>query len=122
MTAQASLRTMKIVVHAAPSSFSPRAIPTDREFVHETIQSFSGTASIHAYRHGPFGKYRRLVESLEVSNVVLEFGGEYPADCPRWSGAIAGDPPAKRTSILDTTRGRFGSPSSALELTGSYHP
>jgi hypothetical protein len=116
MTAQAPLRTLKIVVHAARSSFSPLAIPTDRGFVHETIQSFSGTASIHAYRHGPFGEYRRLVESLEVSNVALEFGGEYLVDCPQWSGAIAGDPPAKRTSILDTTRGRFGPPRSALEL------
>jgi hypothetical protein len=92
------------------------AVPADRGLVPETIQSFSGTASIHAYRHGPFGEYRRPVESLEVSNFALEFGGEYRTGCPQWSGALARDPPKKRTSILDTTRGRFGSPHSALGL------
>lgn len=92
------------------------AVPTDRGFGHETIQCFSGTASIHAYRQGPFGEYRRPVEFLEVSNVALEFGGDYRTDGPQWSGALARDPPAKRTSIVDTTRGRFGSPHSALGL------
>lgn len=75
MTARSMLQTVEINVSADPSTFAPLAIPTHHGFARDTIQSFSAEATICAYRCGLTG--RTLVESLRLTNVAIEFGGDF---------------------------------------------
>ena len=76
MTARSALRRVEIEVSADPATFTALAIPTRHGFAHDTVQSFSASAAIRAYRCGLTGG-RTLVESLRIANAAIEFGGDY---------------------------------------------
>lgn len=56
LCARAPFRLVEIDIHADPATFAPLAIPTSDGFLPGTLQSFSATATIRAYRVGLLGK------------------------------------------------------------------
>jgi len=67
---------VEIKITAPNSTFSYVNGPTMRGFVPESVESFSAEAVLSAYEFGIFGK-GELIESYKLTNVALEFGGDY---------------------------------------------
>lgn len=76
MVSRSTCRKVEIEIKANRETFSRLATPTRQGFDYRTVQSNSADVTIRAYRIGICGK-ATLLESLQIPNAALEFGGGY---------------------------------------------
>lgn len=80
MTATRLWQSLVIEIEAPTDSFVPLLCPTSTGFKQESMHSFVGHAHIEAYTYQVWPVSQagwQLIEAQDISNVALEFGGQY---------------------------------------------
>lgn len=79
LKARSPTQFIEILISAPTNSFGSVSGPTKAGFIVDSVESFSATATISAYRANPLNPFSpgTLVERKEFQDVALEFGGNY---------------------------------------------
>jgi len=80
LTATRWRESLVITIKASADSFAALLCPTNTGFRNGSVHSFAAAAHIEAYTYHvwPFSHAGwQLIEAQDMSNVALEFGGQY---------------------------------------------